>query len=539
MSSRTASPRTPCSARVSAGICWARSELQKLATLVWPRCSSARAAVSKSAHRSRRGPGAPAAAPGRRGRRPRRSRRGQSVPDHSSQSTSSAVRAVVEQAPRPAQPAQRERPRAALAPRPRVGAVADSPASAARAGPSSSRRSRTGRSARARAASRRRRPPLLPGRRAAGQRRAPRSRRGRPAGRQQRLGPVRAEVVGRASGSSREVRPRPAARRAAAAPPARATSGVSSLATSTGTPAAPSARRSARDGARARSGPAPPSRDQGTPVLEVGPAQQVGDVLGLGPLGVEGEHLDPSGAVRRRPRSGCRNAANGLGVDRAGGGQPRGHAPGRPQQPGPEPAGDPQRHRAGRAAVGAGGTSAGSRGCRGPRPRGRRRSTGRGSPTTVRSRPSPASARSSRTWLGSVSWYSSTKTCRNRARQLGPRAARPAAPRGRSARGSRSRSGRRGSSRYCCMNRPAATSSGASCASPSRLRSTGSSPFSRARASTACTSRAKPRVRDAPVAARTATAGRPGCRRAARWRTTSCSGADSSRSGAAYRSAEE
>ena len=50
---------------------------------------------------------------------------------------------------------------------------------------------------------------------------------------------------------------------------------------------------------------------------------------------------------------------------------------------------------------------------------------------------------------------------------------------------------------YCCMNCAAAASSGAPASSPSSLRSTGSSPFSRARASTACTSRANPRVASA------------------------------------------
>ncbi len=50
VSSRTASPRMPWSASVSAGISWATRVARNASTLVWPRCSSARAAVSKSAH---------------------------------------------------------------------------------------------------------------------------------------------------------------------------------------------------------------------------------------------------------------------------------------------------------------------------------------------------------------------------------------------------------------------------------------------------------------------------------------------------------
>ena len=56
-------------------------------------------------------------------------------------------------------------------------------------------------------------------------------------------------------------------------------------------------------------------------VLEVRPAQQVGEVLGLGPLGVEGAHLDP--AVRQPLGDRGRRKARALRVDAAGQRQPR------------------------------------------------------------------------------------------------------------------------------------------------------------------------------------------------------------------------
>ena len=83
------------------------------------------------------------------------------------------------------------------------------------------------------------------------------------------------------------------------------TSGRSSEATSTGTPAAASARRSG--GMLVR-----PERTStaisvpGDAVLEVRAAQQVGEALGLGALGVVGDDLDP--AVALRPRHGLGRA---------------------------------------------------------------------------------------------------------------------------------------------------------------------------------------------------------------------------------------
>ena len=89
-------------------------------------------------------------------------------------------------------------------------------------------------------------------------------------------------------------------------------------------------------------------------VLEVGAAQQVGEVLGLGTLGVEGEHLDPAVAVRtglghRGGEVGARRLRDG-----AGQGDAAGDALGGQQQPRTEPAGRAQRHHRGRRPVGGG-----------------------------------------------------------------------------------------------------------------------------------------------------------------------------------------
>ena len=144
-------------------------------------------------------------------------------------------------------------------------------------------------------------------------------------------------------------------------------------------------------------------------------------MLGLGALGVEGEHLDPAVAER----AGARRRVRGT----------RANVLARRSTPVSADRGGDRAARRAAAAGRSGGwcrsattrrglpsavreRRAGSRGCRAPRRRGSRRSTGRGSPTTVRSRPSPASARSSATWPGSVSWYSSTKTWREPGAQL-------------------------------------------------------------------------------------------------------------------------
>ena len=68
--------------------------------------------------------------------------------------------------------------------------------------------------------------------------------------------------------------------------------------------------------------------------------------------------------------------------------------------------------------------------------------------------------RSSATWPGSVSWYSSTKTCANWRAQLVAVGGGLDRRRGGSGRRSRSRSAGRGSSRYCSRNSPAAANSG-------------------------------------------------------------------------------
>ena len=149
--------------------------------------------------------------------------------------------------------------------------------------------------------------------------------------------------------------------------------------------------------------------DQRDAVLEVGSAKQVGDVLGLGPGGVVGDHLDPAAAARVG-RLGLRNVCARPRRDEPVARERGGDGARRPQEPGAEPPRRAERDHAASGAVGAAGSRRGSRGCRGPRRRGSRRSTGRGR------RRRPGCGRRRRcawrraTWLGSVSWYSSTKT---------------------------------------------------------------------------------------------------------------------------------
>ena len=259
--------------------------------------------------------------------------------------------------------------------------------------------------------------------------RAGRGRRGRPAARSAAPRPGRRATT---SGSSRSSMSRSTTTRSAASSGSTAgsrTSGVSSLDTSTGTPAAPSERRRAGIDVAAR-----PDQDRhvgpAEAVLEVGAAEQVGDVLGLGPGGVEGQHLDAAGAERRaRRRRGSRKTGELLERDRPGdrrwrprsSGRPAAAAgrtaawcPGRPRAPG-----SPSRVRERRP---------GSRGCRARRRRGSRRSTGRGRRRpSGRGRRRPAT-RSRSTWAGSVSWYSSTNTWREPARVRRRGGRRPAAP---------------------------------------------------------------------------------------------------------------
>ena len=363
MSSRTASPRTPCSARVSAGICWARSDSTKFTTLVWPRCSSARAAVSKRAQIASRSRCASRAAWPPRST-PRRSRRGQSVPDHSSQSTSSAVAPSASRA----RPPWSSRPRASAfaAPRSRIPSSIAGSSSASRsssgedrgprgavgasAGPASARSLLGGAGLRGRGGRLLGQRTLLPGTQGPGQRpHLGRVEAGHRGG-EQRLGPVGAEVVGVGRVHHREVDHGPERVEQRHHRWLRDQRGV--VAGHLDRDA-----RGAEGPAQPRDGAAP-GADQhrhlrpGQPVLEVGPAQQVGDVLGLGAVGVEGEHVRAAGAERAGLRVRVPEGGEGLGVDRPGGGQPGHDCPGQPQQPGPEPAGDPQRHRARRGAVG-------------------------------------------------------------------------------------------------------------------------------------------------------------------------------------------
>ena len=88
-------------------------------------------------------------------------------------------------------------------------------------------------------------------------------------------------------------------------------------------------------------------------VLEVRPAQQVGQPLCLGPLGVVGDDLDPAVALRPRHGLGRQERLARLRGDAAGEGQPAGDAAGAEQDARPEPAGAPEHDdRGGRAARG-------------------------------------------------------------------------------------------------------------------------------------------------------------------------------------------
>ena len=90
----------------------------------------------------------------------------------------------------------------------------------------------------------------------------------------------------------------------------------------------------------------------GDAVLEVGAAEQVGEVLGLGALGVEGADDDPAVA---RGLAGMRveERLARLERDRAGQRQPVGEPLGGDQQPRAEAAGGAQRDHVGGRAVGA------------------------------------------------------------------------------------------------------------------------------------------------------------------------------------------
>ena len=132
---------------------------------------------------------------------------------------------------------------------------------------------------------------------------------------------------------------------------------------------------------------------------------------------------------------------------------------------------------------------------------------------------------------GSVSWYSSTKTCGTAvaARRGGPS---PRSRHGGSGRRSRWRTRRRGR-RGSREEQPRGHELGhrLALAEPHEVARL-SRPFSRARASTICTSRANPGSRAPGRASRASATASGVAAGAARATTTSCSGADSSRSGA-------
>ena len=115
----------------------------------------------------------------------------------------------------------------------------------------------------------------------------------------------------------------------------------------------------------------------GDAVLEVCAPEQVGEVLGLGPLGVEGAHHAPGRPRAARSGGRARERLAGPRRDAAGQRQPAGH-PLRGERAGCGP-----NRRVVRSATTVGRrpsllreARAGSRGCRGPRPHGSRRSTG-------------------------------------------------------------------------------------------------------------------------------------------------------------------
>ena len=87
-------------------------------------------------------------------------------------------------------------------------------------------------------------------------------------------------------------------------------------------------------------------------VLEVRPPEQVGQVLGLGPVAVEGADGDPTFAVVSHLRGGRQERLASTLGDASGQPDPAGEPLRGGEQPRPEPAGGPQRHHLGRGAVG-------------------------------------------------------------------------------------------------------------------------------------------------------------------------------------------
>ena len=336
MSRRTAAPRAPRSASVSAGICWATSVARNSRRPTWSRVSSARAAASNSAQIESRSRCARRAVPPPSSTE-RRSRRGHEVPDHSVQSSSSAVAPAVELGARRRDEVGRPRGPG----RPRDPSSPSSVAASRTAG-GPARASGVGSRSSASAAS------FSRWRSCAGQ--AAYVARVEPAERagQQRLRPggvdvvdvvgvVVVEVEHHAQRVDQRQRGRVADQRHLVAGDLDRDPG--------------GAERAAQRRDRL---PARPHQHRhlvpGDAVLEVGPAQQVGEVLGLAAVAVEGAHRRPGPRRGRRRRPcGARNASRAASGMRAGQPDPPGDPLGGGQDPRPEAAGRAERDHLGRA----------------------------------------------------------------------------------------------------------------------------------------------------------------------------------------------
>ena len=338
MSSRTAEPRTPRSARVSAGSCWATTLAKNAATPTWSRWSTAREARSKRAtiaSRSRWARRAPAPAWSTW----RRSRSGHDVDDQRCQSRSST-------------PARSASIRGAVA---QQGGEGGGPLDVGTLDPVEEPVLHDGQPQQLA-----RRAPgvgvgqlLLAGAEAADERAQVGRVEAAERRQQQRLDPAGVEVVGRVGVVVVEVDHR------AQRVEERHDRGVADERQVVGGDLDGYAGRGQRAAQRRDAGAARADQD-GHPlprdaVLEVGAAQQVGQPLGLGALGVVGDHLDAAVAVR--PGHGLRRQERlaRLGADAAGQREPAGDPAGGEEQPRPEASGAAQHHdrRRGRpAAVG-------------------------------------------------------------------------------------------------------------------------------------------------------------------------------------------
>ena len=339
---RTAAPRAPRSASVSAGICCCTRVARKARTPTWSRCSSARAATSKSAQTESRSRWARRAAP------PPRSteRRSRGRPAGARPERSRA--APRRRRPRPAPRGRRRAAGRARGPgpprRPRARRGSPGSTTAAR---TSSREVRGGRSSallcsfsRARSSRARRR--TSPASSAAER------------AEQQRLGAGRVEVVDvlvlapRLWSVEVDHRTQPVEQRQHRRVADQRHLVAGHLDRDAGRAERAAQRRDRRT----------PRTDQhrhvvpGDAVLEVGAAKQVGEVLGLGALGVEGADDDAARRPGRRRRPRVEERLARLERDRAGQRQPVGEALRGDQHPRTEASGGAQRDDVGGRTVG-------------------------------------------------------------------------------------------------------------------------------------------------------------------------------------------